>query len=295
MSTGAWLALLRPHQWSKNLLLAVPAVLAHELGTPAVGALALALVATCLVASAGYAWNDTLDAATDRRHPWKSRRPVASGEIPTRWALVAAFALAAAGLALAFSTLPRGFGSLLLVYLATSVAYSWILKRVAVLDVMVLAALYALRVLAGAAAVAVEASTWLLAFSTFFFLSLALVKRCSELTASVAEERPPERGRPYSSRDLSVLSALGIAAGQVSVLVLALYVHDARTDLYTRPGLLWLVPPLLLFWISREWLLVHRGRLRGDPIVATLVDPVSWLVGGGILASIGAAAWPSGP
>jgi 4-hydroxybenzoate polyprenyltransferase len=269
---------LRAHQWVKNLLVFVPLLMAHRVFE---GGLVLrcacAFAAWSLCASGGYLFNDLLDAEADRRHPYKSRRPLAAGALGRRAAAWAVPFLLAAGLAAAFAWLPARFGLMLLLYLALTVAYTLLLKKVVIVDVLVLAGLYTLRVLAGGVAAGVEVSPWLLAFSMFLFLSLAFVKRYTELrTLGGGASR-----RGYTADDAELLKSFGTASGYLSVLVLALYINHSRevTQLYRRPEALWLIGPCLLYWLTRVWLLANRGRLHDDPVVFTVKDPASYVVG----------------
>lgn len=278
-----WLALLRAiraHQWVKNLLIFVPVVLDHRLFQSDVLLQAtVAFAAFCCAASGGYVVNDLLDLEADRRHRTKRFRPFASGALSPAlgWILVPVLFAAALGFA---ARLPRGFLELLALYLVLTSAYSSYLKRIAVLDVLILAALYTLRVLAGVAATQVRFSAWLLAFCMFLFLSLAFLKRYAELTGLDAGDTQFVRRRGYLRRDREWLGAMGGASGYLSVLVLALYINsDQVVVLYQRPVLLWLICPLLLFYTGRMWLLAYRGELHEDPIVATVRDPASYLVG----------------
>jgi 4-hydroxybenzoate polyprenyltransferase len=274
-------AALRVQQWVKNLLLFVPLILDHKVfDLPMVLRAAAAFAAFCLAASGAYILNDLLDLEADRRHPDKRRRPFAAGELSPRLGAALVPLLCGAALLLAFLVpAPRFFG-LLLLYVTLTTAYSAYLKRVAVLDVLLLAWLYALRVLAGVAATGVPFSAWLLAFSMFLFLSLAFLKRFAEAGGleGSADEAVVRRG--YVRGDREWLGSMGGASGYLSVLVLALYVSSEQVvALYRTPVLLWLICPLLLFWISRMWLLAYRGRLHEDPIVATARDPLSYLIG----------------
>ena len=278
-----WLALLRVirvHQWVKNLLVFAPVLLDHRLFQQEVVLQAiLAFAAFCCAASAGYVINDLLDLEADRRHRTKRFRPFASGALSPAfgWVLVPALLALALGFA---ARLPRGFLELLGLYLVLTAAYSSYLKRIAVLDVLILASLYTLRVLAGVAATQVRFSTWLLAFCMFLFLSLAFLKRYAELSALDAGDTELVRRRGYLRRDREWLGAMGGASGYLSVLVLALYINSEQVVvLYRRPVLLWLACPLLLFYTGRMWLLAYRGEIHEDPIVATVRDPASYLVG----------------
>jgi 4-hydroxybenzoate polyprenyltransferase len=287
----AVVAALRVHQWSKNLLLFVPAVLDHRLlDGPVMLKAGLAFAAFCCAASGGYVLNDLLDLEADRWHPTRRKRPFAAGLLSRSTGLFLCTVLLGLALAIAFATLPLQFTGVLVLYVSLTTAYSVWLKRIPVLDVLLLAAFYTLRVLAGLAATQVRFSTWFLAFSMFLFLSLAFVKRYAEL-ARVRESAGtvvPRRG--YVSSDGEWMASFGAASGYLSVLVLALYINsDEVVALYRRPLALWLLCPLLLYWISRIWLLAHRGRMHDDPIVAALRDPASYAIGLGIAAILLAA------
>lgn len=275
-----YLRAVRLHQWVKNLLLFVPLVAAHELENPALlGAALLAFMAFGLCASSVYLLNDFLDLASDRAHPRKRERPFASGAISVKigMALIPLFLALAAIIAM---YLPVEFFLLLAVYYAITLAYSFWLKEKVLVDVFVLAVLYTLRLLAGSAAVQIEPSFWLLAFSMFLFLSLAMIKRHSELHG--LHERHHDaaiRGRGYHVADMAAIGSLGAASGYLSVLVLALYLNsdDVRV-LYSHHEALWLLCPLALYWVSRMWLKSARGEIRDDPIVFAFGDRVSqWL------------------
>jgi 4-hydroxybenzoate polyprenyltransferase len=289
---ATWARALRAHQWVKNFLVFVPLLMAHLIGDAnRLASAAVAFAAWCLCASGVYLFNDLLDLDADRSHPHKRARPLAAGSISARAALPAAAALMGAGLSVAFLLLPVAFGLMLVGYLALTTAYSAHLKRLPVIDVLVLAGLYTLRVLSGGYATSVPVSPWLLAFSMFLFLSLAFVKRYTELRAgSAASGRPSRRG--YTREDTELLRSFGAASGYLSVLVLALYINQSRevTQLYRRPELLWLAGPCLLYWLTRIWLLAHRDQLHEDPVVFTVRDPASYVVGALIAALIVAAS-----
>jgi 4-hydroxybenzoate polyprenyltransferase/phosphoserine phosphatase len=272
---------LRPHQWVKNLLVLVPLFAAHLHGdlTSVLRAL-LALIAFCLAASGTYLLNDLIDVEHDRHHFQKARRSFASGDLSLLWGWLAWPMLFFGAFAIAGWLLPTALVVALAVYVVLTVSYSLRLKRVVMVDVLVLAGLYALRVAAGAYAIEVTLSFWLLAFSLFIFLSLALIKRYSELRAGEDGDGRRIRGRGYFHEDLDVVQSLGTGAGYIAVLVLALYIEDAHTaELYSSPRFIWLACPLLLYWISRAWVIAHRGQMHDDPIVFALKDRVSWLVG----------------
>lgn len=278
-----WAKALRLHQWLKNLLVFVPLLAAHRYGEwPLLRDALVAFLAFGLCASSVYILNDLLDLRDDRHHPRKRSRPFAAGRLSIQSGLLAFPALLIAAFALGLWLLPPAFTLGLAGYYALTLAYSLWLKKRMVIDVMVLAGLYTLRIVVGAVAVGVALSFWLLAFSMFIFLSLALVKRYAELfhlRARGASE--VARGRGYLASDLHMIAALGAAAGYMAVMVLALYINDARTtQLYGQPQLIWLACPLLLTWISRVWMLAHRGAMNEDPVIFAIRDRVSLGIGG---------------
>ncbi len=277
---GALVGAMRPAQWVKNVLLAVPMFVGWQLGDAwRWGALVAAILAFSLAASAVYLVNDLFDLAADRAHPTKRTRPLASGRLPLTWAMLASPVLVVIALLLSVVALPWAFTVTLLLYLAMTSAYSWLVKEVAVLDVLWLAALYTLRIIAGGEATAVVPSAWLLGFAMFLFLSLALAKRYAELARVHTEGGRNAAGRGYRTGDLSLLEAAGITAGYMTVVILALYINsEAVLALYTRPRLLWLGCPLLLYWITHLWLRTHRGQLDEDPVQFAITDPASYLV-----------------
>ena len=279
LNPAAMVRELRPHQWLKNLLVLVALFTAQKLEHPTLVLHALAmLVAFCLVSSSVYVLNDLADLPADRGHATKHLRPLASGELSTLSAWVLWPLLAAAGGALAALTLPLSACLWLLSYYAGTLFYTFGAKRQPILDVIVLAGLYTVRIIAGAAAIDVPVSIWLLTFSMSIFTSLALVKRVSELTRAV-ETGGPLRGRGYEVRDLTTLKSLGVTASYAAVVVLALYVHDPATSrLYDTPSILWVVVPVLLYWSSRLWLLADRGEINEDPLLFATHDRISYVV-----------------
>ena len=281
---------VRAYQWAKNLLVFVPLLTAHVyLHPPSIAAAALAFVAFSLAASAVYLANDLSDLQDDRRHPTKRSRAIASGELSIAAALALAPILLAAAAAIA-TLLPWEFGALLAVYLVSNLAYSLALKRAALVDVFVLAGLYTLRILAGAAAIEVPVSQWLLAFSLFAFLSLALAKRYVEVANVASREEARVGGRGYLAGDGALLGMLGTASGYLSVLVFALYITSPQVVmLYRAPAILWFAVPLLLYWISRVWFLTQRGEVHEDPLLFALHDPPSYVTGALIVALMVAA------
>lgn len=268
-----YLQAMRPHQWAKNLLVFVPLALAHRILEPVLLFQAgLAFLSFGFCASSVYLLNDLLDLDADRRHPTKRNRSFASGSI----SIVKGSVLVPVLLVLAFAVallLPIEFLLVLSVYYLTTLAYSIRLKRTALADVFVLAGLYSLRLLAGAASVKVALSFWLLAFSMFLFLSLALVKRYTEVLRLNDEGRAGVAGRGYRSVDLETLASFGSASGYMAVLVLALYINsEAVVGLYTHAQVIWLLCPLILYIVSRIWLLARRDELHEDPVVFVLQD-----------------------
>lgn len=272
----AHLRAMRPHQWLKNLLVFAPVLAAHDPG--ALMPAALAFLAFSLAASAVYLLNDMLDLSADRRHPRKRLRPFAAGSIPLRdGALQAAGLLLACGLIALM--LPPLFGAVLAGYLVLTTAYSFVLKRKLMIDIWALGALYTIRIIGGGAAAGVPLSEWMLAFSMFLFLSLAAVKRQSELADLAASGASWSAGRGYGVADRPVVLGVVLSAGYCSVLVLALYISSADVSgLYGRAEALWLICPLLLYWISRATVVSYRGQMDDDPIVYALRDRVSLIV-----------------
>ena len=291
----SWVRALRLHQWLKNLLVFVPLLASHRVLEPEASLSAgLAFLAFGLVASGVYLLNDLLDLPSDRQHARKRLRPFAAGTLPVLHGLVAAPLLTLAGLALGWLADPL-FALVLAGYYALTLAYSLALKRVTMLDVMVLAGLYTVRIIGGAAAIGAGLSFWLLAFSMFVFLSLAMLKRYTELHAMLQQGRQQAAGRGYSVEDLPLLQSLGAAAGYLAVLVLALYIDSPEgAALYRTPEALWLLCPLMLYWISRVWVVAHRGAMHDDPIVFAVRDRVSQGVAvlGALVVLAALRPWP---
>jgi 4-hydroxybenzoate polyprenyltransferase len=278
-----WLKAIRLHQWAKNALIFVPVVTAHAvLDFPIVLSAFIAFLSMGLCASATYIVNDLLDLESDRHHARKRRRPFASGALSAKAGLAMALTLLAIGLAFA-AMLPVGFMLILLTYIVVTLLYSFWFKRIASLDVMTLAGLYTLRVIAGALATGIKLSFWLLAFSLFLFLCLALAKRVAELIEHgrlvEANQRGSRdlRGREYTIDDTQMLQTLGSASGYIAVLILALYINSPEVaSLYATPWLLWLIAPVMLLWITRLWVVTSRGYMNEDPISFAIRDPETW-------------------
>lgn len=278
-SLRAWIKAVRLHQWLKNLLVFVPLLAAHRVfNTQDLMAAATAFLAFGLCASGVYLLNDLLDLPCDRRHPRKRLRPFAAGDLPLRHGFFIAPLLTFGGFILAWFTSPL-FALVLLSYYLMTLAYSLRLKQVVMVDVVVLAALYTVRIIGGAAAIEVGLSFWLLAFSMFVFLSLAMLKRYTELAGIAVTGATKASGRGYSTDDLPLIQAMGAASGYIAVLVFALYINSPESvELYDRPEVLWLICPALLYWISRAWFIAHRGGMHDDPVVFAVTDRSSQAV-----------------
>jgi 4-hydroxybenzoate polyprenyltransferase len=269
--------MLRPHQWLKNLLLLVPALAAHRLDWPTWQAGGLAFVSFSLCASGGYVFNDLLDAAADRLHHRKRHRPIASGRVAAPVAVAIGSTLCGGGVMLAYFTLPVTFAAVIAIYLAATASYSLRLKREPVLDVMFLAGLYVIRVVGGGIAMRVPVSSWLLTFTLFVCLSLAFLKRYIEVHALRSSASASVPGRGYEPDDESWLQAAGLTSAYLSVLILAIYVNsDDVTVLYAYPERLLFLSPVLLFWSTRTWFYASRRLLHDDPLVALVLDPVTY-------------------
>lgn len=283
---GVWQRALRLHQWAKNGLVFLPLLLSDHIARPASWlAAAIGFVALGAIASATYLINDLCDLSADRQHWRKRTRPIASGELPILTAGIAALGLMMLGavLAAAAAGLP-GLGMVFL-YAGTSLSYTFWLKRVAMLDVTVLAGLFTMRLAYGAVLAGVWLTHWLAAFSMFLFWSLGLVKRATELERLAVRSDGKEAqlpGRGYVTRDLPIVTVLGGAAAVGATIVAALYLIESAlpTKLYNYPAMLWAIPPVLLLWLSRIWLLCGRGALEDDPVAFALRDPPSIAMGG---------------
>jgi 4-hydroxybenzoate polyprenyltransferase len=275
-SFRTWINALRGHHWAKNLLLFLPLALSHNLAFESVMRTLVGFALYGLCASGLYILNDLLDLHSDREHPWKKERPFAAGDISIPEGLLAALLLLSVALGLGF-LLDIQFGLALVGYSTLTMLYSFYLKKIALLDVFVLSSFYSFRILAGALISATPLSQWFLAFSMFFFLSLAMAKRYSELLHASGLVTAGNSGRGYHTGDRELLLALGVGSSFSAVVIFSLYVHsqDVRL-LYSSPELLTLLCPIVLYWLSRIWLLAHRGELREDPVTLAIRDPVSY-------------------
>lgn len=274
-----FLRTLRPHQWVKNALVFVAPLAAHVVDPGPYLWAAAAFVILSLVASSGYVLNDIVDIGHDREHPSKRSRPLASGKVRLLPMAGIGVLLAAVGVAASF-LVSASLGACAVLYLIVAVAYSLRLKRAILVDVIVLASLYVVRVVAGGVAAGIPVSAWLLAFSLFVFLALAIVKRRTEL-ANVAEGRQRAvLGRGYHVTDAGVMTMLGAASVIGAVIVLALYIQGPEVATrYEQPLLLLLTCPVLLYWLGRLLVLADRGNVDDDPVVFAVRDRTSWLAG----------------
>ena len=277
-SLRTWIDALRGHHWAKNLLLFLPLALSHNLAANSIVRTLAGFVLYGFCASGLYILNDLLDLHSDREHPWKKDRPFAAGSISIPEGLFASISLLSMAIGLGF-LLDLQFGLVLVAYAALTMWYSLYLKKIALLDVFVLSSFYSFRILAGAMISATPLSQWFLTFSMFFFLSLAMAKRYSELVHANDLVISGNSGRGYRVADRELLLALGVGSSFSAVVILSLYVHsqDVRV-LYLSPECLFLLCPIVLYWLSRTWLLAHRGELKEDPVTLAIRDRVSYAV-----------------
>lgn len=276
-----WAKALRVHQWLKNLLVFVPLAAAHRFNEldSLISAL-LAFFSFGLCASSVYLLNDLIDSQDDRQHRSKRKRPFASGDLSILHGWMAVPIPLLIALAITLTCLSPHFALALMCYYALTLAYTFKLKRVLLLDVVTLAGLYTLRIIAGAFAIGVPLSFWLLSFSMFIFMSIALIKRYTELLDARQRGVTTMLGRGYRPDDLEMVASLGAAAGYLAVLVLALYIQDpVSLVLYHSPQWIWGACPILLYWVSRSWMLAHRGQMHDDPMVFAFKDRVSLACG----------------
>ena len=273
---SACIVAMRPHHWTKNVLLFVPLILAHDFSLGSLLRASTAFAAFCLCASAIYLINDIHDIDTDRCHPNKCFRPIAAGEMSVLQGIFLAAGLLVSGLVVGVVMGSWLFLGTLVLYLALTSLYSFGLKRQMVVDVILLANLYTLRIVAGGFASGIPVSEWLLAFSMFFFLSLAFAKRYAELARLADAGHAACNSRGYVVADLSLIENLGPTSGYLAVLVFALYIHsEAVKQLYANTWALWPICILLLYWITRLWFLAKRRLLAEDPLVFAIRDLVS--------------------
>ena len=268
----AWFKLLRVHQWAKNALVFVPLLAAHRFELLAFGQAITAFLAFSIAASGVYMLNDLVDLDSDRKHPSKKRRPLADGTVSVSKAMVVAPVLVATALVSSL-LIAHWFAVVLLGYIALTTAYTFVLKRKMMVDVIALASLYTIRVIGGAAAISVPVSEWLLGFSMFIFTALALIKRYTELAGRMDAGLPDPSNRNYRKSDLDIVAALAAAAGFNAVTVFALYVSSESVhNLYRYPKVLWLICPILMYWLGRVLMMAHRRLMDDDPIIFALKD-----------------------
>jgi 4-hydroxybenzoate polyprenyltransferase len=271
--------MLRVHQWVKNVLVFVPILAAHRVTIDNAGVTFVAFLSFSLCASAVYILNDLVDLNSDRHHEKKKQRPFASGELGIPFGLVLAPMLLASSLFVGFFA-GEQFLLVLCCYFLLTTTYSFYFKSLVLIDCFCLAALYTLRILAGAEAVAIDLTFWLFGFSLFTFLSLAFVKRHAELLVAKKALDNVIRGRGYYASDAGLIQSFGVSAGVISALVLALYINSPRvSELYLTPEILWLNVPLMMLWICRVWMASHREEMHHDPIVFAMRDRASLIIG----------------
>ena len=243
------------------------------------GSAILMFLAFSAAASGMYLANDLLDLAADRQHARKRSRPFARGALSLHVGLIASPLLLLAGFGLGAAT---GALPTVLLYVFGSIAYTFYLKSWPIADVFLLAALYTTRLFGGGIATGYHVSLWLLAFSSFLFLSLAIVKRVSELMTLSSQDGGRAAGWGYRLNDTGILQLIGVASSFASSIVLAFYIQSGLGaglgTSPTSPTLSWALVPLILFWQCRIWLSTARGRMHDDPIIFAAHDWVSWLV-----------------
>ena len=277
MTLADGLKMLRPHQWSKNVLTLIPVIAAGRWAdAPSWAAAAIAFAAFSLIASSGYVLNDLKDVKEDREHPAKQHRPIAAGKVGRGAATSVGIVLAALALGLA-SLAGRALAEVVLVYFVATLVYTAILRQYFLADAMAIAGLFTLRIVGGCAAIGVRPSIWLLSLTMFVFFSLALTKRYRELALNA--EAPARRSaRDYGSRDMDLIRSLGLTSATVAALVVALYLESARAlEGYKEPGWLWFACPVIWYWLIRIWSKCDRGELDEDPVLYALKDRGSWV------------------
>jgi 4-hydroxybenzoate polyprenyltransferase len=280
-SLAAWCKAFRIHQWSKNALVLVPVALGwHTVTAAGVRAAVVAMLLLCAVASLTYCINDIADIEADRAHSTKRNRPFASGALSVRNGLFAC-GIGLPALIICGAIISPAIGLWLAAYTAITLAYSFGLKRIPMLDTVIIGALFTVRIILGTVAAQLPPSAWLLTFAMFFFFSLATAKRHAELLKAGETSSGPIKGRGYNVEDKEVTFAFGIVASVASILIMVLYlVEDVfPRSFYAQPDWLWAVPVAIFLWVGRIWLLAHRGSMADDPVVFALHDRVSLYLG----------------
>jgi 4-hydroxybenzoate polyprenyltransferase/phosphoserine phosphatase len=274
-SARTWATALRVHQYAKNTLLFVPALTSHTFEPEKLLLVLLGFLIFSAAASAVYLLNDLIDIDADRSHPTKRHRPFANGSLPWKDGVTAIGVMTIGALALSLALSPK-FTGVLIAYIVVTTSYTLLLKRKMLIDVVVLAMLYTVRVVAGGVLIDAEISEWLLAFSLLIFTSLAIIKRYVELSKRLSDGLPDLKNRNYRTSDLPILAALAAATAANAVTIFALYISSRTVAaMYSRPLFLWLICPLLIYFLGRALMLAHRGEMHDDPIVFALTDPVS--------------------
>jgi 4-hydroxybenzoate polyprenyltransferase/phosphoserine phosphatase len=290
---GSWLRAARPYQWVKNVLVFIPALLNHHVDLRILAHLVITFFAFSFAASGTYIVNDLFDLESDRQHSRKRKRPLASGELTISQGVLTVVLLVAAGFGLS-ALVDMSLTIALFAYTLISLGYSIFLKNKPILDVVALAFLYTLRVYTGGVVAHAEISPWLFQFSIFLFLSLAFVKRYSELRRLRSLRKRDTPGRGYRLVDLALISQAGVGSGLIAGLVLALYADSREIQLlYPHPQVLWCVCPIFVYWIVRVWIIAHRGNMTDDPILFAFRDRVSYIVGCAIVAAVLLAMMPN--
>lgn len=289
----AALRALRPHQWLKNTLLFVPLVLDHNFDAERWVHVAIAFACFCACISATYLVNDLTDIASDRQHPTKRRRPFAAGTLPIPAGIALGAGLLLLGLGTAALTLPLAATAMLGLYIVLTTSYSFYFKQQLYLDVLLVAGLYTHRVISGGMAGEVLVSPWLLAFSMFFFVSLAFLKRYIELLSAKERGVVSLAGRGYQADDIGLVESMGLTSGFISVLVIGLYVSGEKVvRMYATPEFLWFICPVMFYWITRIWFMARRGEIPDDPVLFAVTDRASYVAGALIVAVIAVGtAW----
>lgn len=282
----AWFKALRVHQYVKNLLVFVPLATSHQFTLAKIFTAVIAFLAFCACASAVYILNDLLDLKSDRAHASKRARPFASGLLQLRAGLLVAPVFLLFSMMLA-TTISSRFAHVLAGYFALTSIYSVYLKHKMLLDVVALAMLYTTRIVAGGVAAEVHISQWLFTFSLFIFTSLALIKRYVELASRLDRGLPDRRDRDYRIDDIDVVAALAASAGLNAITIFSLYVASPDVQiLYRHPKLLWLICPILLYWIGRALMMAHRRLMDDDPVVFAIKDRFSAIAIASIVAVV---------
>jgi 4-hydroxybenzoate polyprenyltransferase len=286
--TSEYIRSLRPHQWSKNILILLPVFLAHQwTNTTALLSAFVAAILFNITASGVYLLNDFIDVERDRKHPTKRHRPLASGALPLHYGPLGSMLLFILAFTSTALLTPPFFLVVLFGYVATNFCYTFWLKNKPVIDVILLTLMYVFRIVAGGVATGLYVSDWLMSFSLFLFLSLAFGKRYQEICAAQSAGAHSGRIRGYVASDIRLIEVGGVGSGLLASLVLTLYIRNPEvTELYSAPRILWFMCPLILYWIGRFWIVCFRGEMKDDPVVFAMKDPISYCVAGCSLAII---------